>query len=114
QPATAFNDEGEHAVFFGTGSFYRVDDNIVPVNPTVDTFYGIIDRGTPIVGRAALLEQEILTEQIVNGMPVRAVTANEMTGGEEGWYLDLVWKGTYGGPGPKGERVVSRAIVRGD
>ena len=29
-PVSAFNDQGEHAVFFGTGSFYQVDDNVVP------------------------------------------------------------------------------------
>ena len=47
-------------------------------------------------------------------MLVRAVTDNELTTGQSGWYVDLVWKSGYGGPGPKGERVVSRAIVRGD
>ena len=65
-------------VFFGTGSFYQIDDNVVPVNPPVDSFYGVIDGGAPIAGRGELREQEILTEQTVNGMRVRAVTANEM------------------------------------
>jgi type IV pilus assembly protein PilY1 len=112
--SSAFNERGDHMVFFGTGSFYQIDDNVVPVNPPVDSFYGVIDGGAPIAGRAELREQEILTEQTVNSMRVRAVTANDMDVGHKGWYLDLVWKGTYGGPGPKGERVVSRPVVRGD
>src|SRR5690606_20943383 len=38
----------------------------------------------------------------------------DMQAGHKGWYLDLLWSDTYGGPGPEGERVVSRATVRGD
>lgn len=113
-PTSAFNEAGEHGIFFGTGSFYRIDDNVVPDNPSVDGFYGIIDRGEPIASRDELVEQEIMTEQVVNGRRVRAVTDNEMTSGNDGWFVDLVWKNSYGGPGPKGERVVSRAVVRDD
>jgi type IV pilus assembly protein PilY1 len=111
---SAFNEEGQHMVFFGTGSFYRITDNTVPVNPPVDTFYGIIDRGTPI-DRGDLLEQEILAEVDISAtVSARGVTAHEMTD-EDGWYLDLVWKVSRGGTtGPAGERVVSRALVRGD
>jgi type IV pilus assembly protein PilY1 len=112
--SSAFNQNGLHTVFFGTGSFYRVDDNVVTADPPVDTFYGIIDRGEEITGRGELLEQSILIETAVNGTRVRGVTANEMETGDAGWYLDLVWEGAFGGPGPAGERVVSRAAVRGD
>ena len=112
--SSAFNDKGLHTIFFGTGSFYRVDDNVVPDSPDVDTFYGIIDRGLPITTRADLLEQEIIAEVTVSGTRVRGVTANEIQSGDKGWYLDLEWPASYGGPGPAGERVVSRAAVRGD
>lgn len=37
-----------------------------------------------------------------------------MTSTHKGWFLDLEWGSTYGGPGPEGERVVSRALVRND
>jgi type IV pilus assembly protein PilY1 len=111
---SAFSDRGEHMVFFGTGSFYKVDDNVVPNNPNVETFYGLIDRGSPITGRSELVEQEILAEVVAQGNRVRGVTANSMDPTKKGWYLDLVWKGSYGGPGAKGERVDSRAVVRGD
>jgi type IV pilus assembly protein PilY1 len=112
--ASAFNDKGLHTIFFGTGSFYRVDDNVVLDDPDVDTFYGIVDGGAPIASRNDLLEQEILTEVSVSGIRVRGVTANEILSGHKGWYLDLEWPAGYGGPGPAGERVVSRASVRGD
>jgi type IV pilus assembly protein PilY1 len=112
--SSAFNEDGLHTIFFGTGSFYRVDDNVVPAVPDVDTFYGIIDRGEEISGRGELLEQSILIETALNGTRVRGVSAYEMETGDAGWYLDLVWDGSFGGPGPAGERVVSRAAVRGD
>jgi type IV pilus assembly protein PilY1 len=112
--ASAFNEDGLHTVFFGTGSFYRVDDNVVPSDPDVDSFYAVIDRGLPISGRSGLQEQSILDQVTVSGYAVRGVTANVLPYAADGWYLDLQWKTTYGGPGPEGERVVSRAIVRGD
>jgi type IV pilus assembly protein PilY1 len=92
-PTSAFNIKGEHMVFFGTGSFYRVGDNEVLANPPLDTFYGIIDRGTPIIGRSTLLEQEILAQVATYGFNARAVTENLMDPSKDGWYLDLVWKG---------------------
>lgn len=111
--ASAFNEKGLHTVFFGTGTFYQVDDNVIPDDPNVDTFYGIIDQGVPVV-RGGLLEQTILAEVTAGGMQVRGVSANEMDPDDDGWFLDLVWHASLGGPGPAGERVVSRATVRGD
>ncbi|MEX0708819.1 MAG: PilC/PilY family type IV pilus protein [Woeseia sp.] len=112
--SSAFNDKGLHTVFFGTGSFYRVDDNVVPPDPDIDSFYGIVDRGVEIPGRGELLEQSILAETTVAGTRLRGVTANEIQSSHKGWYLDLEWSSAFGGPGPAGERVVSRATVRGD
>lgn len=105
---SAFNDDGLHTIFFGTGSFYQVGDNLVPASPDVQTFYGVIDRGSP-VSRADLLEQEIIAEDSVHGKRVRAVSQHDMQAGHDGWYLDLVPPN-----GPAGERVVSKATVRGD
>jgi type IV pilus assembly protein PilY1 len=112
--ASAFTEEGDHAIFFGTGTFYQVADNVVPVNPRTESFYGVFDRGTQVVGRSSLTEQEILTEQDVDDLRVRAVTQNYLPPADDGWYLDLVWKSAYSGPGPAGERVVSRPLVRDD
>jgi type IV pilus assembly protein PilY1 len=111
---SAFNENGAHMVFFGTGSFYRINDNVVPNDPNVDTFYGVVDRGLPIADRANMVEQEILGEADTGELRARAVSDHEMETSHDGWYLDLVYKSAFGGPGPAGERVVARAIVRGD
>jgi type IV pilus assembly protein PilY1 len=111
---SAFNEHGQHMVFFGTGRFYRVDDNVVPADPPVDSFYGIIDRGMPI-GRDDLVEQEVLAEVDAGAIQARGVTAHELNSGDAGWFLDLEWKVANGGTaGAIGERVVTRALVRGD
>ncbi len=112
--ASAFNEDGLHTIFFGTGSFYRLNDNVVPPSPDVDSFYAVIDRGAPMVGRSNMMEQSILAEVTAYGLGVRAVTANTLSSTNDGWFMDMQWKTAFGGPGPKGERVVSRAIVRGD
>ncbi|TGN38445.1 pilus assembly protein [Marinobacter confluentis] len=125
---SAFNEKGEHMVFFGTGSFIRQGDNVVGEDPDVQAFYGIVDddeaSGTLTV--SDLLQQEILTRvtqveiageeegetEIVN-VGLTAVSANQITN-QKGWYLNLEWETDLGGPGPEGERVTARALVRGD
>ena len=111
---SAFGENGLHTIFFGTGAFYRVDDNVVPNNPDIDGFYAIIDRGVQIAGRADLLQQSILAEVVSNGTRVRGVSDNQLNSTHSGWFIDLNWDAAFGGPGPAGERVVSRALVRGD
>src|SRR5690606_1046443 len=100
----------------GTGKFFSSDDNQIPANPMVQTFYGIWDRTTspvgPITGgRSALQEQEIIFE----GRPensafnVRVTTAHQIDwNSQRGWYLDLV------SPvhGAEGERVIASPILR--
>lgn len=112
--SSAFNDKNEHMVFFGTGSFYRNGDNEIPNSPRVDSFYGIIDRGTSIDGRGSLLKQAVLKEDTVNGNRVRAITNNAITTEETGWYLDLGWFEGTGATGAKGERVTAKATLRSD
>lgn len=111
--SSAFNDKNEHMVFFGTGSFYRNGDNEIPQNPSVDSFYGIIDRGETIDGRGNLLKQSVIKEDTVNGNNVRAITNNTIST-QTGWYLDLGWLEGTGATGAKGERVISKATLRTD
>jgi len=124
---SAFNAEGEHMVFFGTGSFLRQGDNVVGVNPEIQAFYGIIDddNSPETLDVNDLLEQEILTrvdqvertnaegESVIFDVGLTFVSNNQLAN-ERGWYLDLVWDSANGGPGPQGERVTARALVRGD
>ncbi|WP_339459210.1 pilus assembly protein [Pseudomonas sp. EA_105y_Pfl2_R69] len=113
--ASAFNDQGQHMVFFGTGSFYRTGDNEIPDDPAIDTFYGIIDRGLLIDGRSGLNEQQILKEATLsNGEKARAITQNAGQSSDKGWYLDLAWQTGEGATGALGERVVAKATLRSD
>ena len=111
--ASAFNQWGQHMLLFGTGSYYRVGDNEVAVNPPVETFYGLFDTGHLIDGRDLLLKQSILAEATKNGKQLRAVTDNKLIS-QKGWYLDLAFNKADGGPGPKGERVLAQASLRSD
>lgn len=110
---SAFNDNGEHMVFFGTGSFYRAGDNEIPTNPQVESFYGIIDRGSAIDGRSTLLAQQVIKQATINGNLQRAISNNDLTT-ESGWYLDLAWLSGSGATGAQGERVIAKANVRND
>lgn len=117
QPITAdltaaMNEYGGIMVFFGTGSFQNVGDNIVGNPPAVQSFYGIIDRGVP-VARTALLRQYVLDEVTnAQGNRLRLVSTNEPPTPHYGWYMDLVV--AKQGATAEGERVVSQALVRSD
>lgn len=104
--------EGNLMLFFGTGSFFRVGDNLVPSDPQVQSFYGIRDRGQRIHDRTSMTEQEVLAEVFDFDVELRAVSDRELDPNGDGWFLDLQWKSSQGGPGPSGERVNQRAILR--
>lgn len=119
QPITApldaaYTKDRKIMLVFGTGSFYQTTDNEVPAAPQIQSFYGLIDSGAQITGRSTLLEQEILKEVAGTTLNGRAVSENTMTDGQNGWYLDLLWKTNKGGPGAKGERVISQAQLGGN
>lgn len=112
--SSAFNAKGEHMIFFGTGSFYRDGDNEIPESPSIDTFYGIIDKGTAIDGRSKLLKQAVIKEAVLDsGLNARAITNNELKT-QSGWYIDLGWLEGPGNTGAKGERVVAKPTLRTD
>lgn len=118
QPITApldaaYTKDRKIILVFGTGSFYRTTDNEIPTPPQIQSFYGIVDSGEQIDGRQNLLEQEILKEVTGTGLNGRGISQNEMEEGDQGWYLDLLWK-TPEGPGAKGERVISQAQLGGN
>ncbi len=112
--SSAFNDKGEHMIFFGTGSFYRDGDNEIPESPSVDTFYGIIDRGQAIDGRSSLLKQAVIKQAtLASGLNARATTNNALTT-QSGWYIDLGWLEGEGATGALGERVIAKPTLRTD
>ena len=72
-------------VFVGTGQYLNVDDLS---NKDVQTWYGLIDDGTPISGRAQLTGTTILSETTIGAFGARVVSANTAPG-PRGWYMDL-------------------------
>lgn len=119
QPITAplnaaYTKDRDIMLVFGTGSFYQTTDNEIPDSPQVQSFYGVIDAGAQIDGRQSLLEQEILIEVNSESLSGRGISRQEMGDQHNGWYLDLLWKASNGGPGAKGERVISQAQLGGN
>lgn len=108
-------DPNELMINFGTGSFFRDQDNVIN-SPQVQTLYGI--RHNPSVNspkaldRSDLLAQSILWESSVATFGetriVREISSNAYDDGnnaeEAGWYLDLVYNNN-----PQGERVIAKA-----
>ncbi|WP_417227671.1 pilus assembly protein [Amphritea sp.] len=111
---TAFDSGGRHMVLFGTGSYYQSNDNDVGTSPQVQTLYGVWDTGEVISGRGGLLKQEILYEGTIgsNGVRVTSDTPFDYTSNKKGWYLDLEWSTSNGGPGGIGELVNTRPVLR--
>ncbi|MDZ7870271.1 MAG: PilC/PilY family type IV pilus protein [Rheinheimera sp.] len=77
QPTT-----GKVWLFFGTGRYLNVND---PSNADQQTWYGIMD-GATISGRT-----ELDSRTITNVGEERVITsANSLTAGKKGWYMDLI------------------------
>lgn len=112
QPEAGRNKNGNIMLFFGTGTFFLNGDNVVPEDPDVQTFYGVIDRNQRIDDRGNMTRQEILAEVVDFDLNLRVVSEKELSTPSDGWYLDLAFSESRGGPGPIGERVTQRAILR--
>jgi len=92
---------GKRYVFIGSGRYLTSDD---VANTAVQSWYGLIDEGVPIAGRAALRERTVALEQTVNGTLTRAFSsavAGDMNG-KAGWYLDF----TSAAGAAQGERML--------
>ena len=98
-------------VLFGTGSYFRTDDDVVGEDPDVQSVYGIRDRpeDRDVVEREDLLEQEITHEISEFDRNLRVTTDHALEPGHEGWFIDLVSPEA----GPEGERSVAEPVVRG-
>ena len=122
-------DPDTYLVYFGTGKYFEVSDNIA-TGQTTQSFYGIWDQNqtsaTTPVARSDLLQQEI-TLQVSQGFDtdgdgtnddtydLRVISDNAIcwTGcanPNKGWYLDLIPPTG----GNQGERQVSDSILHND
>ncbi len=104
-------------VYFGTGQYYAVGDNVVSGTPPVQSFYGILDSldgsaGITATDRSVLQAQQILAETTAFGFDVRVVSKNavDWASGKKGWYLDLISPAL----GAQGERVVDPPLLVGE
>lgn len=117
QPITARPDVGAHPnggliVYFGTGSYYKVGDNIVSDGDTnIHSFYGIYDANTGadtdrVANIGALKEQVVLLDDIPHADRdgnLRVTSDYSVPSDKSGWFLRLP---------QAGERQVSRPILR--
>lgn len=88
-------------ILFGTGRFLTDAD---PADKSVQSMYGLIDKGSVISGRSELVQRTIRAEVDMDGRPVRAVQSETSTipTDKKGWYLDLKDPTA----GAEGERIV--------
>ncbi|MDZ7803058.1 pilus assembly protein [Thiohalophilus sp.] len=120
KPQAKNHDGGGIMVYFGTGKYFEVGDNVVPSsNVPVNSFYGVLDEDAE-VARANLLEQEIFYEDSNESFNnpqtntnhewgVRMITGREMTT-QSGWYMDLV-SPPPNSFGAQGERIVASPLL---
>jgi len=117
QPITAKPQVGSHPdggvmVYFGTGKYYEVGDQILATPPKEQTFYGIRDDGSSVSSKASLQEQVIQFETRISSLNIDVRVTSETPvdyTSKDGWYLDLISPNN----GLEGERAVSTPILRG-
>ncbi len=73
-------------VFVGTGRYLNSADR---ANKNVQTWYGLVDKGSTISGTAGLKEVSIVNEGKVGGYDVR-VLERISAPGTDGWFMNLV------------------------
>lgn len=92
-------------VFFGTGSYMNEDDL---ANKSVQTWYGLIDKGPLPINASNLRKTDILAEGVVSDRAVRTIESYANPG-VNGWYMNLVSPKN----GNEGERMVEPNFFRG-
>jgi type IV pilus assembly protein PilY1 len=119
RPEVGPHPRGGVMVYFGTGKFFEVGDEIVAGTPQIQAFYGIWDRGAKVT-RAELQSQDIvwqgsasftLPDGTIEEQGLRVVSDEFINyGTKKGWYIDLLNPNLLGAG--EGERVISRALLR--
>jgi type IV pilus assembly protein PilY1 len=118
QPITSRPEVGFHpnrqdlVVYFGTGQYLTVNDNLVNQAP-VQSFYAVANTNGSTVTRAALQQQVIEAEfSVANGLDLRQTTERPVDWAtQSGWYLDLTAPGSS--TNSRGERIVKGPLLRG-
>ncbi|MGC9008465.1 MAG: pilus assembly protein [Halothiobacillaceae bacterium] len=100
---------GKTFVFFGTGRYLTTND---PNDKSVQSWYGLIDEGSPISGRSQLRQRTIDMATTQSGKLVRTfskASTNDMVG-MQGWYADLVTNNLAEGERMIGTQTFLKAI----
>lgn len=124
RPAVSGHPNGGYMVFFGTGRYLHTND---VADMSAQSFYGIWDNGSSAIAttdRSELQSQTITFQgtELYDGpddnpdldlsFDVRTTSKNSVDwSSQRGWYMDLLEPSPAS---PKGERVVSMPIIRGD
>ncbi len=124
RPTVSLHPQGGVMVYFGTGKFFEVGDEVIGDSPDIQTFYAIWDKGTTAVSRDQLVEQTIdwegeydftLPDDSVETELVRSTSQNDVDYATKmGWFLNLlspVSNGNQTSYVRKGERAVAPAIL---
>lgn len=93
-------------VLFGTGQYLTNDD---PFNVSVQSYYGVTDRGVSSLTRGDLLPRTLSEEIIVvdgDSYRVRGASGDEWAT-EAGWYVD------FNRASDAGERIIQQTRIRG-
>jgi len=104
QPQVGKNKLGGLMVYFGSGKYFDVGDNMSDA-PVSNTYYGIHDNGSPVASNT-LVEQTILQQSEANGTDynARVISNNAVDfSTHHGWFMNLP---------DAGERVISQALLR--
>ena len=112
KPQVGKHPDGGLMIYFGTGKYFEVNDQVVNTSPQVNSFYAIRDQNAVIASRASLQEQKILFETTIASLAIDLrVTSDSVVdyATQKGWYMDLVSPVNNA----EGERVVSSPILRG-
>ncbi|AXK40734.1 pilus assembly protein [Crenobacter cavernae] len=109
QPKLGAHPQGGMLVYFGTGRYLTSTD---PQNTEVQSFYALRDNGVAgTVTRNNLKAQTIDFEGKAFNRDVRLTSSHTVDwSSQRGWYIDLVSPSST----PKGERVVSPALLKYD
>ncbi len=101
-----------YMVYFGTGKYLEPSDNTTTGQAT-QTFYAIWDKSAkekPVTlvsfSRANLLAQQIVNVDLATGTRVTSDSGIDWAT-QQGWYMDLIYKGVNGG-----ERVITEPLIR--
>ena len=84
--------------FFGTGKYYDIEDAVVRTTDQEQSFYGVIDEGSPATGTFTTLTRGDLEEQTIRTATILGATGGEARAvdgdpvdfaSQSGWVIDL-------------------------